>query len=115
MPSAAIDPEAEGRCLKVRCECEALVQEGDEFLRGSDLDQAERAYRRAAEADPRSAEALRSVAYVLLLRRVQMMEPVFAHRVRLLHPIRPSLALRSARQPAANETPASIANGVSSA
>ncbi len=47
-------------------ECEALVQEGDDFLRAGDLDQAERAYRRAAEVDPQSAEALRSVAYVLL-------------------------------------------------
>jgi CHAT domain-containing protein/Tfp pilus assembly protein PilF len=47
-------------------ECEALVQEGDDFLRAGDLDQAKRAYRRAAEVDPLSAEALRSTAYVLL-------------------------------------------------
>jgi CHAT domain-containing protein/tetratricopeptide (TPR) repeat protein len=47
-------------------ESEALVQEGDDFLRAGDLDQAEHAYRRAAEVDPLSAEALRSVAYVLL-------------------------------------------------
>jgi CHAT domain-containing protein/Tfp pilus assembly protein PilF len=60
--------DSSGGWPDVGSECEALVQEGDDFLRAGDLDQAERAYRRAAEVDPQSAEALRSVAYVLLHR-----------------------------------------------
>jgi CHAT domain-containing protein/tetratricopeptide (TPR) repeat protein len=47
---------------------EALIERGDDFLAAGELEQAERAYRQAADVDPDSAEALRSVAHALLLR-----------------------------------------------